>query len=387
MTTLNFPTSPSLNQTYTFGNKTWIWNGLGWALSTQGAINGVVIGNVAPASGAFTTLSATGNINTSGNISALGNVTVTQNISAIGNISGHYFAGNGRNLTGIVATAGSSIDLGNANVKVNTGGNVTVSPDGVANTVTFTPTNTTFAGNILPAAGNLYNLGSNAAPWKELHVSGNTIFLGGLELSSNTGNLEIDGDPVLTQSTGGNVSIDGGLSVAGNVTATTFFGNIVGNVTGNLTVTGSNTDVLFNNNGVVGASNAFTFNSVGNTMSVAGNVVATNFQGSGSELFNVLSDRGSDQNNWNAMIQMGVYTVNRTSWSGTTGTPLDSQVFVGLVEVKNSSNLGIVQVYSPGTVDDPNNVKIQWNRNYWNGSWTQWVRMTNDQQQIDGGGF
>jgi hypothetical protein len=60
---------------------------------------------------------------------------------------------------------------------------------------------------------------------------------------------------------------------------------------------------------------------------------------------------------------------------------------VGLLEVKNSSNLGIVQIYGPGTVDDPNNVKIQWNRNYWNGAWTQWVRMTNDQQQIDGGGF
>ena len=172
------------------------------------------------------------------------------------------------------------------------------------------------------------------------------------------------------------------VNATGNITAA----NFVGNITGNITVTGANTDVLFNNNGVVGASDAFKFDSNSNVMSVAGNVVAVRFQGDGSQLANVMTDRGSDQNDWNTLIQMGIYAVNRTSWSGTVGTPLDSQVFVGLLEVKNGSNLGIVQVYSPGTVDT-NNIKIQWNRNYWNGTWTQWVRMTNDQQQIDGGGF
>jgi hypothetical protein len=27
---LNFPSSPALNQEYTLGNRTWIWNGSGW---------------------------------------------------------------------------------------------------------------------------------------------------------------------------------------------------------------------------------------------------------------------------------------------------------------------------------------------------------------------
>ncbi len=27
---IDFPASPTLNQTYTFGNYTWKWNGLGW---------------------------------------------------------------------------------------------------------------------------------------------------------------------------------------------------------------------------------------------------------------------------------------------------------------------------------------------------------------------
>jgi len=31
---LNFPTSPSLNQIYTFGSKSWTWNGYGWVLQS-----------------------------------------------------------------------------------------------------------------------------------------------------------------------------------------------------------------------------------------------------------------------------------------------------------------------------------------------------------------
>lgn len=27
---INFPNSPSLNQTYVFGNITWVWNGSAW---------------------------------------------------------------------------------------------------------------------------------------------------------------------------------------------------------------------------------------------------------------------------------------------------------------------------------------------------------------------
>jgi hypothetical protein len=74
---LNFPTSPSLNETYSFGTKTWIWNGDAWQLQSTGAINDIPIGNVTPSTGAFTTISATGNV------------------------TGNFFIGNGSLLTGI----------------------------------------------------------------------------------------------------------------------------------------------------------------------------------------------------------------------------------------------------------------------------------------------
>ena len=34
MATINFPTSPTLNQTYTFGNNTWTYNNTGWTLNS-----------------------------------------------------------------------------------------------------------------------------------------------------------------------------------------------------------------------------------------------------------------------------------------------------------------------------------------------------------------
>lgn len=73
---LNFPTSPTLNQTYSFNNKTWIWDGYGWALSTNGAINNIPVGNTSPSTGAFTTLSAT-------------------SFTATGNVTANNFIGNG----------------------------------------------------------------------------------------------------------------------------------------------------------------------------------------------------------------------------------------------------------------------------------------------------
>ncbi len=85
MSTLNFPTSPSLNDTYSFGTKTWIWNGAAWQLNSTGAINNIPVGNVTPSTGAFTTLAA------------------NSTISAVGNITGSYFIGNGSQLTGIAS--------------------------------------------------------------------------------------------------------------------------------------------------------------------------------------------------------------------------------------------------------------------------------------------
>ena len=207
-------------------------------------------------------------------------------------------------------------------------------------------------------------------------------------------------------SSGGNVSVGiggtgnvavfsiTGLSVTGNITGNYFIGNgslltgistsggsNISNGTSNVNIATANGNVTI---GVAGTSNVAVFTNTG--VSLTGNVTANYFVGNGSALTSVMADRGTDPNNWNTLIQMGVYTVNRVSWAGTVGTPLDSQVFVGLLEVKNSTDTALEQIFFPGTVENTDQ-KIQWNRAYWSGTWTSWIKIVNDFQTVAGGDF
>ena len=227
-------------------------------------------------------------------------------------------------------------------------------------------------GNLIPAIGNAYTLGNVSNPWKSLYVSGNTIYIGNVELTTTGNTLLINGNAI---------PVFGGNITAENISAT---GNV--NVSGQISVAGNVTGNYFSGNGA-GLTNV-TANAIGvlANLSVTGNVTANYFVGNGSALTSTMTDRGADLNNWNSMTQMGVYTVNRTSWAGTTNTPLDSQVFVGLVEVMNSTDTALAQVFYPGTVDS-GNVKIQWNRTYWSGSWSSWIKIINDEQVVIGGTY
>ena len=78
-----------------------------------------------------------------------------------------------------------------------------------------------------------------------------------------------------------------GLTSSGNITAPFFIGNVVGNISGNFTVPGSNTAVLFNQLGNAGASDALKFNYASNVLTANGNIVANYFIGNGSQLTDV----------------------------------------------------------------------------------------------------
>lgn len=318
---LSFPLNPTIDQLYTFGDKTWIWNGYGWALNSQGAINNIPIGNVTPSTGKFTSLSATGNVTTA-----------------------QYFLGNGALLTGIVNSY-SNITNGTSNVSIPTpNGNINLSVGGTSNIAIFS----TSGGSITGALTATGNVTGN-------YFLGNGALLTGIDtslVSNGTSNVRVFNNSNVT------------VSVAGtsNVAIFTTTGITVGN-----------TEI---------ANNSINTGNISATGNITGNYV----NGNGAALVSVMSDKGNDVNNWNALTQMGVYTVNRNSWSGTVGTPLDSQVYVGLLEVKNSTDNAIEQLFYPGTVEN-GNVKIQWNRANWGGSWTAWVKIVNDFQVVQGGEF
>jgi hypothetical protein len=96
-------------------------------------------------------------------------------------------------------------------------------------------------------------------------VGGTTSLVGNVLGAANfTGNV-----------TGGNLLTPGLISAAGNIT-----GNyIIGNIQGNVSAAGANTQVLFNDGNVANATSGFTFNKTANLVTVGGNVDAQNFNG------------------------------------------------------------------------------------------------------------
>ena len=118
-------------------------------------------------------------------------------------------------------------------------------------------------GNI--TGGNLITVGNT--------TSGNFKTVGTV---SATGN--ITGGNILTAgkiSTTGNITSQTQISATGNiVTAAYFIGNFIGNTTGNLSVGGANTQILFNRNGNVGAVGGLTYNTDSNVLTILGTVAA-----------------------------------------------------------------------------------------------------------------
>jgi len=432
---------PGVNDVYDLGSPIKRWNtiyvGTG-GLDIQGGLNfggnvsaNYFIGNGSQLTGIVAEASkkianGTSNVNiatANGNVTVgvggvanvatvtTGGVSVAGRISATGNIAGGYFVGNGALLTGL--SGGTSISNGTSNVAItSSGGNVSISVGGVDDVALFTPTD-------IQLKGNVNILGTVVAPGFDLE-SGNLALSGNItaqyfigngrnltgisatsaqQIANGTSNVNIataNGNVTIGVGGAANVAIftttgqnlAGSLSASGNITANIITANtFVGNISGNIQAAGSNTQVLFNDNNIVNALPGFTFDKTANVLSVSGNITTSgSFTGNGVGLTSTLVDQGNDPNNWNTNLKMGVYTVNRNSWAGTTGAPLDSQVFVGLLEVTNSTNMSASQVFYPGAVTT-GDVMIQWNRNYFNGVWTGWVKIINDDQIVHGGDF
>ena len=186
-----------------------------------------------------------------------------------------------------------------------------------------------------------------------------------------------------------------------NTTALTFTQNYMANSissgSSNVVVT-SNANVTISS---AGTANVLTISSTGTvvlgTVSATGNITGGNILTSGLisatgnltagniSAVNAAINRGPASDNWDTLINMGAYNVSFSSWSGTTGTPVDSTVFVGLLSVLTSGN-ATTQTFYPGTVT-ANDVKIQWNRALYSGTWTAWYKIVNDFQVIDAGSY
>jgi hypothetical protein len=267
----------------------------GFSVSSASAANTIVLRDSTNNFAANTiTANLSGNATTAGtvvtnaqpNITSVGTLTslsVSSNISSgnanLGNaVTANFFIGSGSNLsniqagniTGTVANAQYANDAGNAQNAVS---------------ATHAATSNTVVDSSQP----------------------NITSVGTLTSLSVTGNIN-----------------SGNATLGNSATANYFIGNITGNVTGNINLPGSNTHVLFNNDGVLGATNGFTFNSVTNAVSISGNlsagnaslgnlVVANFFQGSGNRLSNINGANVSQVANANYATFAGTVSVANTA--------------------------------------------------------------------------
>ena len=159
----------------------------------------------------------------------------------------------------------------NTQVQFNNDGNLAAS----ANLTFDNTTNTLSATNIIGSGTGIRNILAN-------NITG-TVANATYAVSAGTaGTVTTNAQPNITS-----VGILNSLNSVGNITAPFFIGNVVGNISGNLVVPGTNTSVIYNQLGSAGASDAFKFDYAANVLTVIGNISATNFSGSGASLTSI----------------------------------------------------------------------------------------------------
>ena len=316
------------------GTTSLVGNVLGTANFT-GTINA---GNLST-TGIATAASTVGGVITGSNVSVTGNVlggNVISNglISAGGNIffSGDDLLTNNANLNFGSQIPGGYIRIGNLHPSIiSIGGNTTNATIELGNTTSTVniPGAISAPGNI--TAGNISatnHTGTNVSVTGTVTaasvvggvITGSSVSVTGSQTAASTVGGVITGTSTsvtgtqTAASTVGGVITGSSVGVTGNVSAT---GNVIaawliGNIQGNVNAPGANTEIIFNDSGVSNATSGFTFNKTSNTVTVGGNVDATNFNG------NVFGTSVSASGTVTAASTVGgVITGSSTSVTGT----------------------------------------------------------------------
>jgi hypothetical protein len=244
-------------------------------------------------------ISATGNTTTNGNLNAGGFVSAVGNLATSSSLSVFGGASVGSLSTAGVVTAAGNITGGNlavpgvASISGNvTGGNFTTLGNIAGNNISITNNanvgvlrvTANVGSNLLPAGNGVLNLGSPTQRWKDLYLSNASIYLGNIVLSEAAGGMSTTGNLAAAQIvasnsvTASNLIISGSanlgsvanLKIAGGTSGAVLQTDGTGNVSWGAKndAAGTNTQVQFNDAGIMGASSAFTFNRVTSTLNV-----------------------------------------------------------------------------------------------------------------------
>lgn len=309
------------------------------------------------------------------------------------NLSGNTITANYFYTTGTVR-AGNI----NAFADINTVGNVVAAQFLYPNGQPVGGNVTAILGNInqdlIPYLSNTYNIGSSTNTFGSGYFDTNLVLQGSVLTSDGT-NLLLDGVAIAGVSDVTYDAITGNLTVStpsedftvdigvgrsddpvfNTVTATTFYGNIVGNISGNLAVPGNPTEIIFNANGAAGSSPNFKFESSANLLTVAGtanisselyvgtNVTVAGFEvidSSGEVVTSRLKDSGVTSGTYGNASAVPVITIddkgritfaNTAAVSGVSNVVYDEDT--GNLTISTSSGEDFTVDIGTGRSDDP----------------------------------
>jgi hypothetical protein len=256
-------------------------------------LGNLVVANFANISSNITSSNLTVNLELAGNTANFtGNLTALN--ADLGNLATANFVNVATTLTVTGNTDSNNINATNSVVASTLTSNVTTG------TAPLTVTSTTKVANLnadlvdgydtsISTAANTIAVRNADGNLSANYFIGNGSQLTGIDATSiqnGNSNVKVAANGNVTFGVTGNANVvvvsDEGVNVAGyitstgNITAPFFIGNVQGNISGNIVVPGSNTQVLFNNDGNAGASANLTFNKDTGLLTVAGNIDATN---------------------------------------------------------------------------------------------------------------
>ena len=372
-------------------------NGQPWDLSNPAGSNGYIQYNDNGSFGAsanFQFTTSTNTLDVIGTANVTGNLNVTQRINGnIGNFSGNINALNANlgNLAtaNYVNVASDLLVSGNANIVLdlqgntaNFSGNITTLNANLGNLATANYINVTanlktanlnvtasVTSNLIPNVSNTYTLGNATNMWKDLYLSGTSIYIGTQNITANGTAIAVSNDfgannlfATNNVTANGNVYANAGGGAGyvyanfANVQSNLYVGanaNIVNTLTAaNIKDTNlSNTQIVFANasNTLSGSAN-FVFDATSNTLSVDNANLTGTLNGNVANFSGNLTSLNANLGNLATANYINVATLNANTKVDFTAAANVSLGNVANVKITGGSNGQVLQTDGTGNL-------------------------------------
>jgi hypothetical protein len=167
--------------------------------------------------------------------------------------------------------------------------------------------------------------------------------------------IDSNGNITSNRATFGNVAISGNLAVSGDLAATNFFGNVQGNINANITITGTDGALIYNNLGLATTAEGVIYDNTNQSLTVQEDLSANTFSlGMGVNQFYQISSFVATTNS--AAADQVLHRVSASSVIAMDYTVIATDVVANtrqtskLVASVLGSDVGYLEI---GTIDAP----------------------------------